>query len=163
MTKKIQDIEVLRGIAVLFVCVEHMHMNLFAWVPGQWHQMLYGWSGMWSGVDLFFVISGFVIARDLVPRLAATGSTHERLVVSVAFWIRRAWRLIPSAWWWLGVILVACVVFDRSGAWGSLRANFEGALAVSALAGVLSESFAVFWIALAGLLTAYVMSGEIRR
>ena len=41
MTKKIQDIEVLRGIAVLFVCVEHMHMNLFAWVPGQWHQMFY--------------------------------------------------------------------------------------------------------------------------
>mgnify|MGYP003378655985 CR=1 FL=1 len=107
MTKKIQDIEVLRGIAVLFVCVEHMHMNLFAWVPGQWHQMFYGWSGMWSGVDLFFVISGFVIARDLVPRLAATGSTHERLVVSVAFWIRRAWRLIPSAWWGLGVIPVS--------------------------------------------------------
>lgn len=129
MTRKIQDIEVLRGIAVLFVCVEHMHMNLFAWVPGQWHQMFFGWSGMWSGVDLFFVISGFVIARDLVPRLAATGSTHERLVVSVSFWIRRAWRLIPSAWWWLGVILVACVVFDRSGAWGSLRSNFEGALA----------------------------------
>lgn len=41
--------------------------------------------------------------------------------------------------------------------------HFEGALAVSALAGVLSESFAVFWITLAGLLIASVMSGEIRR
>ena len=41
--------------------------------------------------------------------------------------------------------------------------HFEGALAVSALAGVLSESFTVFWISLAGLLTASVMSGEIRR
>ena len=41
--------------------------------------------------------------------------------------------------------------------------HFEGALAVAALAGVLSESFAVFWITLAGLLIASVMSGEIRR
>jgi hypothetical protein len=41
--------------------------------------------------------------------------------------------------------------------------HFEGALAVSALAGVLSDSFGVFWVTLAGLLTASVMSGDIRR
>ncbi|MCG3170468.1 MAG: O-acetyltransferase OatA [Pseudomonadales bacterium] len=126
---RIDDIEVLRAIAVIFVCVEHMHMNLFAWVGGEAHRILFGWTGMWSGVDLFFVISGFVIARDLIPRISGARSTHERLVTTLAFWIRRAWRLIPSAWLWLAVILVACVFFDRSGAWGSLRANLEGALA----------------------------------
>ena len=31
---RIDDIEVLRAIAVIFVCIEHMHMNLFAWVGG---------------------------------------------------------------------------------------------------------------------------------
>ena len=129
MKGRIDDIEVLRAIAVIYVCIEHMHINLFAWVGGKAHDILFGWTGMWSGVDLFFVISGFVIARDLVPRLSAADSTHERLVTTLAFWIRRAWRLIPSAWLWLAVILVACVFFDRSGAWGSLRANLEGALA----------------------------------
>jgi len=128
MKGRIDDIEVLRAIAVLFVCVEHMHMNLFAWVGSPVQDILFGWTGMWSGVDLFFVISGFVIARDLIPRIAGAGSTHERLVTTLAFWIRRAWRLIPSAWLWLAVILVACVFFDRSGAWGTLRANLEGAL-----------------------------------
>jgi peptidoglycan/LPS O-acetylase OafA/YrhL len=128
MTRKIADIEVLRGLAVLFVCVEHMHMNLFAWPAGPVHALLFGWTGMWSGVDLFFVISGFVIARDLVPRLASADTLHERLVTTFSFWIRRAWRLTPSAWLWLAVILVACVFFDTSGAWGSLRANLEGAI-----------------------------------
>ncbi|MBP8924986.1 MAG: acyltransferase [Pseudomonadales bacterium] len=128
VTKRISDIEVLRGIAVLLVCVEHMHMNLFAWQGGPWHTIFYGWTGMWSGVDLFFVISGFVIARDLIPRLEAAETTHLRLVSTLAFWIRRAWRLIPSAWMWLTIILIACVFFDRSGAWGSLRANLEGAI-----------------------------------
>ena len=128
MKGRIDDIEVLRAIAVIYVCIEHMHMNLFAWVGGPLHTTFFGWTGMWSGVDLFFVISGFVIARSLVPALTAADSTHERLVTTLAFWIRRAWRLIPSAWLWLAVILVACVFFDRSGAWGSLRANLEGAL-----------------------------------
>ena len=128
MKGRIDDIEVLRAIAVIFVCIEHMHMNLFAWVGGPLHTTFFGWTGMWSGVDLFFVISGFVIARSLVPAITAADSTHERLVTTLAFWIRRAWRLIPSAWLWLAVILVACVFFDRSGAWGSLRANLEGAL-----------------------------------
>jgi len=84
---------------------------------------------MWSGVDLFFVISGFVITRDLLPKLQVAGSRQESLRVSVSFWIRRAWRLIPSAWLWLFVILVASVFFNDLGAWGSLRSNFEGALA----------------------------------
>lgn len=42
-------------------------------------------------------------------------------------------------------------------------ANFEGALAVSALLGILSESFGVFTIALVGLVIAAVVAGDIRR
>jgi hypothetical protein len=42
-------------------------------------------------------------------------------------------------------------------------ANFEGALAVSALLGVFSESLTIFMIALIGLVIAAVMAGDIRR
>jgi peptidoglycan/LPS O-acetylase OafA/YrhL len=125
---RIDDIEILRAIAVVYVCIEHMHMNLFPWGGGWLYQRIFGWTGMWSGVDLFFVISGFVIARDLIPRLEASTSTHTRLVTTIAFWIRRAWRLIPSAWLWLVVILFACLFFNDSRAWGSFRSNLEGAL-----------------------------------
>jgi hypothetical protein len=42
-------------------------------------------------------------------------------------------------------------------------ANFEGALAASALLGVLSQSFGVFTISLVGLVIAAVVAGDIRR
>jgi peptidoglycan/LPS O-acetylase OafA/YrhL len=128
MNKKISDIEVLRAFAVIFVCIEHINVNLFSW-SSEFQRTFYGWTGMWSGVDLFFVISGFVITRDLLPKVNSSASKTEFLKVSLSFWIRRAWRLIPSSWLWLVVILVSCLVFNESGAWGSFRANLEGSLA----------------------------------
>jgi peptidoglycan/LPS O-acetylase OafA/YrhL len=50
-----------------------------------------------------------------------------------AFWVRRFWRLIPSAWTWLGIILLSSVLFNRSGAFDTFHTNFE-----SAIAGMLS-------------------------
>ncbi len=38
-------------------------------------------------------------------------------------------RLLPSAWLWLALILLACVFLNRSGAFGSLHANLQATLA----------------------------------
>ena len=128
MKTRIDDIEILRGIAVLMVVFHHAHDNLFTWVTPSLTQFYTYFSG-WVGVDLFFAISGFVIARDLVPRLQASprGETTTRLVL--AFWIRRFWRLIPSAWLWLMVILIASVAFNQSGVFGAFRTNLEATVA----------------------------------
>ena len=124
MTSRIADIEILRGFAVLFVVIFHAQGNLFTWsTDGMSLFYTYFWG--WFGVDLFFVISGFVIARGLVPRLLSS-KTQEIAVRSVlAFWVRRAWRLWPAAWLWLGLILLASVFFNSSGAFGGFRSNFE--------------------------------------
>jgi peptidoglycan/LPS O-acetylase OafA/YrhL len=124
MNSRIADIEILRGFAVLFVVIFHAQGNLFTWsTDGMSLFYTYFWG--WFGVDLFFVISGFVIARGLVPRLLSS-KTQEIAVRSVlAFWVRRAWRLWPAAWLWLGLILLASVFFNSSGAFGGFRSNFE--------------------------------------
>ncbi|WP_217646025.1 acyltransferase [Collimonas sp. OK307] len=118
----------LRGIAVLFVLFEHTRFNLIG-QPGE--ILAYGYShfGFWTGVDLFFAISGFVIARDLIPRLNRTEDRQGFFSVAIRFWIRRAWRLWPSAWLWLALLLLAAVVFRKSGIFGSLQANLDGTLA----------------------------------
>jgi len=124
---RIDDIEILRAFAVLLVIVEHVNFNLFAWnTPAL--KAFYGHFAGWSGVDLFFVISGFVIARDLVPRLQASETRSAYFRNTLAFWIRRFWRLVPSAWFWLAFILLASVAFNHSGAWGPFDNNLRTVL-----------------------------------
>jgi peptidoglycan/LPS O-acetylase OafA/YrhL len=72
------DIQGLRAVAVLLVVLFHVD------VPGL--------SGGYVGVDVFFVISGFVITGVLLRERAATGSTSI-----VRFYGRRVRRIIPAA------------------------------------------------------------------
>jgi peptidoglycan/LPS O-acetylase OafA/YrhL len=126
MNHRIKDIELLRGIAVLFVLFEHSRFNLFG-QPFHKQELLYTFFGGWTGVDLFFAISGFVIARDLIPRL--NRSVGQQFPVMLSFWVRRASRLWPSAWLWLLLILVATVGFNHSGVFGLLQTNLDATLA----------------------------------
>lgn len=128
MKQRIEDIEVLRAFAVLWVVIHHAHGNLITWKTPL-GERFFAYFGGWSGVDLFFAISGFVIARDLIPRMQAVGDRTQFLRQAVAFWIRRAYRLLPSAWLCLGFIVIASIAFNSSGAFGSVRANVAGALA----------------------------------
>lgn len=72
------DIQGMRAVAVLMVCAFH------AGIPGI--------SGGFVGVDVFFVLSGFLITGLLVREATTTG----RLDLP-AFWARRARRLLPAA------------------------------------------------------------------
>lgn len=123
MKTRIQDIEILRAIAVLMVLVHHAGSDLFTWKSPALERF-YVYFGGWVGVDLFFAISGFLIARTLVPQLRTAPSAQATQLI-LSFWVRRAWRLLPSAWLWLGLILIATVCFNSSGVFGSLRSNIE--------------------------------------
>ncbi|MFZ2504221.1 MAG: acyltransferase, partial [Nocardioides sp.] len=72
------DIQGLRAVAVLLVVLFHL-----------WPHRL---SGGFVGVDVFFVISGYLITRHLAQEVERTG----RLKVW-RFWARRARRLLPAA------------------------------------------------------------------
>jgi peptidoglycan/LPS O-acetylase OafA/YrhL len=82
------DIEGLRGVAVLLVVAFHAGLAPFA--------------GGFVGVDVFFVISGFLITGLLVDELRAEGS-----VSLVGFYARRIRRLLPLACLVLLAIAVA--------------------------------------------------------
>ena len=82
-----QDIQGLRALAVGIVVLDHAH------VPGL--------SGGFIGVDVFFVISGFLITGLLLGDIAK----HAR-VRFLNFYSRRAQRILPAA---TVVIVVTCV------------------------------------------------------
>ncbi|WP_405371687.1 MULTISPECIES: acyltransferase family protein [unclassified Microbacterium] len=81
---RLAGLDGLRAIAVLLVVVYH----LFPGVPGLSAGPL---PGGFIGVDVFFVISGFLITTLLLREHAATG----RITLG-AFWRRRARRLLPA-------------------------------------------------------------------
>lgn len=128
MKGRIQDIELLRAVAVLSVVLHHAHGNLFTW-PTPWLDTFFQHFDLWWGVDLFFAISGYVIARELLPKLQSGTSMAGYWRITLAFWTRRAFRLLPSAWLWLILILLACRFLNTSGAFGTLQANLAATLA----------------------------------
>jgi peptidoglycan/LPS O-acetylase OafA/YrhL len=71
----------LRGIAILGVLAFHTH-HLFGW------SLLKGGS---AGVDIFFVLSGFLITALLVEEWEHTGAINLK-----SFYWRRALRLVPD-------------------------------------------------------------------
>lgn len=115
------DIDGLRAIAVAIVVAFH------AGVPG--------FTGGFVGVDVFFVISGFLITGLLVDELHATGS------ISLSrFYARRVRRLLPA----LAVVIAATLLLGAV-----LLLSIAGEqqdLAKSALAAALSASNVYFWL-----------------
>ena len=84
------DIQGLRAIAVLLVVTYHAGLP----IPGGF-----------VGVDVFFVISGFLITRGLLRERAERGQVDLR-----RFWVRRARRLLPAAFAFILLLLIAAQV-----------------------------------------------------
>lgn len=107
------DVEVLRGIAVALVVAEHA----VAWPVGGW-----------LGVDVFFVLSGFVITRSLLDEHRRTGR-----IALVAFAARRIRRLLPAA-----LLVVAVVTTASALVWYRPRAVSVLGDAVAAVTGTMN-------------------------
>lgn len=127
--RRIDDIELLRGLAVFGILIHHAQGNLLAWsTPAM--DRFYAYFNIGHTIDLFFAISGFVIARDLIPKVQAGGADRVGFFrLAIGFWIRRAYRLLPSAWLCLAGILLLSLLFNSSNAFGSFRSNFAGSIA----------------------------------
>lgn len=65
----------------------------------------------WGGVDIFFAISGFVIMRSIADRMGRNVLANLSWQRSelFAFWIRRAYRLLPSAWLWIAITMIVSI------------------------------------------------------
>ncbi len=91
--KRIPQLDGLRGIAILMVFLYHaLHVPVF-----------------WSGVDLFFILSGYLITGILLRLKEQQADRHGGAYLWRSFYVRRACRILPP---FLG-FLVIITVFDR--------------------------------------------------
>jgi peptidoglycan/LPS O-acetylase OafA/YrhL len=94
VSSRFPGLDGLRAVAVLAVVLFHLDPTL---LPGGF-----------LGVDLFFVISGFLITSLLTREILAT----ERIRLGRFYW-RRARRLLPAALLLIAVVSAACLLLWR--------------------------------------------------
>jgi peptidoglycan/LPS O-acetylase OafA/YrhL len=102
-SSRIPELDGLRGLAILLVIFYHYtHGNLLTRSNGLAFYVQRAAGAGWSGVDLFFVLSGFLIGGILID---ARGSQS----FFQTFYIRRFFRIIPIyySWIFLYIALVA--------------------------------------------------------
>lgn len=111
------EIDGLRAIAVLAVLINHIHHD---WLPGGF-----------LGVDLFFVISGYVVTASLARRK----ETNWRQMLT-GFYIRRFRRLLPALLLMVAIVSVIFSVFVSRSSDGyepSLRTGLASLIGISNL------------------------------
>ena len=100
----------MRAVAVLAVMVYHAHLWLHAG---------------FLGVEVFFVISGYLITLLLIAEHERAGRVHLG-----QFWLRRFRRLLPALYVALLMVSLYCLVFFRD-ALGKLRGDVVAAFTYS--------------------------------
>jgi len=89
-------LDLLRTIAILLVVLYHMYLQ-----PAPRFLRVIDQTG-WMGVDLFFVLSGFLIGSQLLRPYLRNETPSLRV-----FYLRRAFRVLPAFW---AVLLVYLLV-----------------------------------------------------
>ena len=92
-----QDIEALRGLAVIAVVIFHLNQS---WLPGGF-----------TGVDIFFVISGYVVTASIFR-------SHSNKILEhlFEFYVRRIIRLMPALLVCIAITTLLTAVFIFPGA-----------------------------------------------
>ena len=111
-----RDVDGLRAVAVLLVVFDHVHTRL---------------TGGYIGVDVFFVISGYLISSLILSEMAA-----GRFSIAT-FYERRLRRIFPA--------LLAMLMGTSAIAYTLLIPSQTAAFAKSSLAALLSVSNILFW------------------
>ncbi len=109
----LSHIDSIRAVAVLLVVLYHLDLSLF--------------QGGFIGVDVFFVISGFLITRLLNHEFVQTGKINFK-----TFYVRRVRRLMPTLFLTISLVFILTfLAFSPSDFMNATKSMFMSSVALS--------------------------------
>lgn len=132
------EIDCLRAFAVIMTIYVHAYLFFYPWDfslafhpfrPSTTLGHLF--NNCWTGVDLFLIISGYVISKTIVTGIDKLKSENNKLTLFVkAFYIRRIFRIYPLAWGVFFVVLIASFIFNQSNIFSTPENNLEAGVSI---------------------------------
>ena len=108
---RIPELDGLRGIAILLVLLYHYISIPPGQPPSPLLQGLFAIG--WSGVDLFFVLSGFLIGGILLD-------VRQSPNYFKVFYGRRFYRIVPLYYLWIGIYFIAASFWSNPETWRAI-------------------------------------------
>lgn len=135
MKKRNLELDRLRAFAVIMTVVIHYARVFFPWsISPEYHygaSILNIWKNSWTGVDLFFVISGYIISKTIVQKIDDLKKSETGLANFIKlFFIKRMYRIYPVAWIVFFSVLVCSFLFNKSGNFGTPENTIEAGISI---------------------------------
>ena len=110
--RRIASLDGLRAVSISMVVLGHLFGRSLAHFHAAWLAGYLGWLSHYSafGVDVFFVISGFLITSLLLNERQRSGAISLR-----NFYVRRAYRILPAAY--AVTLIIAVIWHNRISLW----------------------------------------------
>lgn len=115
----------IRGLAAMMVLLHHVFAlavpRVLSIHLGHW-QVTYHWllTGGWMGANVFFVLSGFLLAVPFVRHIEGTG---PRIRVA-PYLLRRVRRVVPAYWAQIVILAVVSALTANAPSWLLLAVHF---------------------------------------
>ncbi|SEK05142.1 acyltransferase family protein [Paraburkholderia diazotrophica] len=124
LTSKNNDLQCLRAVAIILVMMQHYRNRLPT--PDAYSRLFEHFS-FWTGVDIFFAISGLLICHSFLRDLRHSASIKQ---ASIAFWVRRLGRLFPAVVFWVAISVCVAAIASHSAGADPRKAAVSGAAAL---------------------------------
>lgn len=129
------ELDRLRAFAVLMTIFIHFSRIFFPWDMHQEYQnggtITNLLENSWMGVDLFFVISGYIISKMIVEKLdACCSDTFQRATFIKQFFIKRFFRIYPLAVSFFIFVFLCSIFFNSTGNFSSPENNLEAGVSI---------------------------------
>ena len=129
------EIDRLRAFAVLMTICIHFSRIFFPWNMHQGYAhgggLLNLLENSWMGVDLFFVISGYIISKVIVEKMDNhSGNIFLQGRVIKEFFVKRFFRIYPLVVTFYIFVLLCSIFLNKSGFFSSPENNIEAGISI---------------------------------